>query len=204
MNRELKQVIILLATIGLAGCSEDYSTLDAKQPGRIKQATYANHTKPKSSIEEYVSRVGKKTIIVSNNANAIYRFSVNSSSTPEIEFDLENNTITVSHGLLANLHDEAELAAVLTRSMAKLSHEPEPDRATLNNLFRAGYDPQALIDLQEQYIFAKNSGGDMWLSTIYTIPIDESNIEANKVIVSKMPKGLLRGMDEYQKQLGNL
>lgn len=166
MNSIIKKILILLPLLALTACS-NYGAPD-----------YHNQ----ESVSEYVNRIAKKIIIVSDQSSINYQFSVNDNPIPEISFDQEDNKIIVSSGLLQNLSDEAELAAILSLAMAKYAGLADPDQATINYLYRAGYDPRALIDIQEQGLYAN----------LYATPVTASTIEYNKHRIASLPKGLLR------------
>lgn len=151
-----------------------------------------------SSTDEYVNRIAKRIALVSDQPDSNYQFQVVESPTAGIAFDTETNSILVSSALLAQLQDEAQLAAVLSLGVAKYSQNPEPDRTTINNLYRAGYDPNVLVELQEQYIL---NGGTRysWIGSFYNYPLSPSTITYSKSLTSNMPSGLLRGNEEYSR-----
>ena len=131
----------------------------------------------------------------------MYIFHVTDEANPELLLDKANNSVTLSRGLLHELNDEAELAAILGLSISKLAYYPDIDRSTIKFLTRAGYDPRALVDLQQHYYEASASTQNHWLSTIYKYPPTVEALEQNKAFTSKAPKGLQRGVENYQKQI---
>lgn len=166
MNSIIKKILILLQLFAITACS-NYGPLN-----------YQDH----ESVSEYVNRIAKKIIIVSDQSSINYRFAVNEEQTPSVTFDQEDNQIIVTSGLLESLSDEAELAAILSLAMAKYAGLADPDQATITYLYRAGYDPSALLDIQEQGLYAN----------LYATPITASTIEYNKHRIASLPKGLLR------------
>lgn len=150
-------------------------------------------------IDEYVNRIAKKILIVSDHPEIIYNFKVIPSDTPGLAFDQETNSILVSSNLLQRLQDEAELAAVLSLGVAKYSQNADPDRATVDSLYRAGYDPQALVDLQEQYFLSTPEDKNFWFSNLYPYQLTPEAITYSKSLMSGLPQGLLRGTEEYTK-----
>ena len=74
--------------------------------------------------------------IVSENASNKYQFKVVNFDTPEVEFDTEKRSITITTALLQQLNDEAELAAVLSLAAGKYANSDNLDQMTATNLFR--------------------------------------------------------------------
>lgn len=195
-------LIILSLALTVSACAGSYKSIDPQeQIGRIDQEVFEKHTKPQTPLEEYVSRVGKRMQIVSENASNKYQFKVVNFDTPEVEFDTEKRSITITTALLQQLNDEAELAAVLSLAAGKYANSDNLDQMTATNLFRAGYDPQALIDLQTQYFYATSKNQAHWLATIYPSELTAGTITYNTSFISKMPKGLQRNAEAYKKQL---
>jgi len=194
MKHYILYICLVITTCCFSACTNDHTI--AKR--NIKRA------KINSPLEEYVNRVAKRILIVSHNPSSHYIFSVTQDNTPLIEIDPQSNSIIISHGLLTNLLDEAELAAVLSLAIAKLNHNPDPDRSTLTNLAHAGYDPQALVDLQERYLLADPIHPTTWIVGLDSSTIDAGTVTYNKEMLKKLPHGLMRGTEQYQKQIGNL
>jgi len=202
MNRIGIQILFLIfASINILGCSNDQSLLTHNETMRIDQNLELAYSKPNTAIEEYVARVGKRVLIVSDQPNANYKFLVSDNETPELSLSKEQNSITISHGLLLKLNDEAELAAALTMAMSKMAYYPDLDRNALTALARAGYDPLAMVDLQEQYYNRAEYNPGHWLSVIYSQPPTDTAIATNRAFAGKMSKGLLRGIENYHKHI---
>ena len=167
-------------------------------------------------IEEYMSRVGKRLLIVNDNNkinSSNINFSFNNSDTTLLTIEYyqksiyQYNTITLTKGVLNYLQDEAELAAILAISLETinsndianfdLSAALNADKRIIMHLYKAGYDPSAFVELEEEYLKDKNSQ-DNWLNFLFSpMNITTERINANKKILLKIPKGLLRGKQPY-------
>ena len=131
--------ILIILSLGLtvSACTGSYRPIDPQeQIGRIDQEIFEKHAKPQTPLEEYVSRIGKRMQIVSENASNKYQFKVVNFDTPEVEFDTEKRSITITTALLQQLNDEAELAAVLSLAAGKYANSDNLDQMTATNLFR--------------------------------------------------------------------
>jgi len=202
MNRTwVRLIFIAYCYANILACSNTDPIMTHNETSRIDQNLITDYLSPNSPTEEYITRVGKRVLIVSDQPHSSYKFRVSSTQQPELQLDKVDNSITVSQGLLQALNDEAELAATLTIAMSKMSYYPDLDRNAMISLARAGYDPLAMVDLQEQYYYAAEHNQGHWLKAIYALPPTDTAISVNKAFASKMSKGLLRGADIYQKQI---
>lgn len=202
MNRTgLRLIFIAICCANILACSNTDPIMTHNETSRIDQNLITDYLTPNSPAEEYIARVGKRVLIVSDQPHTHYKFLVSTTTQAEIQLDKTNNSITVSQGLLEILNDEAELAATLTIAMSKMAYYPDLDRNAMITLARAGYDPLAMVDLQEQYYYAAEHNQSHWLKTIYSLPPTDTAISINKAFASKMSKGLLRGSETYQKQI---
>ncbi len=168
-------------------------------------------------IQEYISRIGKRLLIVNNTqsiANLNIVFCLDNSDIPSLAINYEpkskydiNNIITISKGLLHYLQDEAELATILAIALETIRSNDfvnlnfniaiSADNRIIQNLYQAGYDPSAFIELQEEYLKNK-SYQENWLNFLFSpINITNPRIYANKKILLKVPKGLQRGKQLY-------
>lgn len=202
MHRFFFSSILLLGLSAFTVFAYDNQSLEQQAPLAINSEEIAQQPiQVTSALDEYINRIAKKLITVSDQPQINFIFKVISSRTAGLAFDQEDNSILVSSALLAQIIDEAELAAVLSLGLAKYGNLPDPDKITINNLYRAGYDPQALIDLQEQYFLARPEQPMQWLSTLYTWPISNSAISYNKTLLKNMPIGLARDAESYREAI---
>lgn len=196
------QILALITLIALSGCMSNQAALDNyDQTARLDKNLVANYKEANSPREEYVNRVAKRVALVSDRPDTNYNILILDTAEPKIELDHENKTVMISDGVLANLHDEAQLAAALAMGMARLENSSNIDRETATYLSRAGYDPNAMLDLQQQYFYAAQRGQSHWLQSVYSAPPSPGTITANQVMVQKMPKGLMRDTESFKKNI---
>lgn len=187
--------------MSLAGCGNDRSSLETYQKtARVDNGLVDRYSQAQSPTEEYVNRIAKRVVLVSDRPSENYNIRVLDSYNQEFSIDRETHTIAISTGALAQLKDEAELAAVLSIAMSRLEQAPQVDRETMQTLANAGYDPQAMLDLQEQYFYSSNKQQN-WLGEVFPAVPTEDSITANKQLVQEMPKGLLRGSEGYSQKV---
>lgn len=155
------------------------------------------------SLNTYVSRIGKLIEIVSDRPNLNYEFVVTEDQDPQLTMDREKGVISISYGLLKQLSDEAELAATLALAIGRLADYINIDRESAKFMSYAGYDPQALLDIQEQYFFSANLMSEHWLTAIYPTPLSAGTIAANRVMIKKYPEGLQRGAEDYYHEIND-
>lgn len=196
----MQKLFLSVLVVCLYGCGGDRSSLETYQKtARIDNSLTERYHQPYSATEEYVNRVAKRVSMVSDRPTDNFTVNVDNSSSIEYSLDTENHVLNISQGALAQLKDEAELAAVLTIAMARLNNATNLDDETATTLYKAGYDPHALLDLQEQYYHAENRTN--WLSEVFPTPPTATTLEANKTMIDKMPKGLLRGSETYTQHI---
>lgn len=193
----MRLLCLALMALLVSGCFNNHSSLASyQQSSRTNPNLAANYSETNSPAEEYVNRVAKRIMVVSNRPANKYNFVVTNDNVPALNLDVENNTVTISTGALRELKDEAELAAALTMSMERLDNTPNFDKAAVNALFMADYDPHAVLDLQEQYLYGSGRG-EHWMQEIFPTPLTEKQILETKNLVDKMPNGLQRGAENY-------
>ena len=200
----MKNLFLIVVTLLLSACFNDRSSLEThQQTARIDHDTVAQYSPPTSNTEEYINRIGKRVMLVSSRPSINYNFRVLNTEELNLDIDRETHTISISEGLLQQLKDEAELAAVLMLSALRMDYATNVDRDTATFLSRAGYDPRAMLDLQEQYFYSLNRNSDQnhWMQVIYPVAPSAGTITANKAMLENMPKGLTRDMEEYKKQI---
>jgi predicted Zn-dependent protease len=206
MIKLIKIISLTMLACALFGCgapsapTQHNRGLDIDQSGRTNANLVKKHVSYSSKIDEYVNRIAKRIVVVSDQPDSNYVFKVVVSPTAGITYDPETNSILVSSALLAQLRDEAQLAAVLSLTIAKYSQQSDPDRNTLNNLYQAGYDPKALVELQEQYVISEGTQYP-WFGTMYTYPLSPNIVRNNQAVVNTLPSGLLRGDEAYRKAI---
>lgn len=166
----------------------------------IGQVLQQQHT-PRSNLEEYVNRVAKRLLLVSSNPANNYAVLIDDEDKHNLYIDALNHTVTISRWILDELNDEAELAATIALLFGMMDSSVELDREAVNLMYRAGYDPTALVELQEQCFYADIDQQQHWLKDLYPQGLTASKIMANKVIIDKMPSGLMRGINNYQEQI---
>lgn len=198
----MKNVFVIVVTLLLGACFYDRTSLEThEQTARINNDTVAEYTPPASQTEEYISRVGKRVTLVSGRTSANYNFRVLNTEELNLDIDQDTHTISISEGILQQLKDEAELAAVLLLSALRMDHDTNIDRDTATFLSRAGYDPSAMLDLQMQYFYSATKNQNHWMEVIYPIAPSAGTITSNKIMLEGMAKGLARNKEDYKKQI---
>lgn len=198
----MKKLFVITAALMLSACFNNQNSLKThQQTARLDNETVAQYEPSKSETEEYISRVGKRVTLVSNRPTTNYNFRVLNTEEPSLELDRETHTVVISEGLLQRLKDEAELATVLLLSALRLDQNANLDRDTATFLSRAGYDPRAMLDLQEQYFHSSNNKQNHWMQVIYPKAPSAGTIMSNRIMLEKMPKGLARDEEDYKKQI---
>lgn len=210
------------------------------------------------NLTAYVNQVGRRLAAVSDVPNLPYEFVVLNNDTPNA-WAMPGGKLAINRGLLVQLEDEAQLAAVLgheivhaaarhgasakTQQMvvgagallagvaiankkkeygalavgalavganawnAKYSrdHESDSDKYGIKYMSKAGYDPQAAVELQELFVrmFDKQEPG--WLEGLFAShPPSRDRVAANKAEVAKYPKGGARNKEAFQRALSQL
>lgn len=159
-------------------------------------------------IIEYVDRVGKKLLIVSENTNINdlnINFIFKNTDKLILNINSQHNSIIISKGLLEHLQDEAELAAILAFSIVVLEQEyfnniQDVDQQIINYIYKAGYDPMAFVNLQEEYLVNKNNTYN-WLKSVFYHDIDQNTVNINKNCALFLTKGTDRAKERYFTQI---
>lgn len=177
----------------------------------------SNKSTANGAVQEYINRVAKRLLIVTDNPR-LAKLNINlqfkNSSNPTLYIDYpatinhrQAHSIVISKGLLNYLQDEAELAAIIAIALETLASNQiasnnypvatSADRRIINQLYRAGYDPAALIELQEEHL--TNHKQQNWLGFLFDpINITHPRVTTNKAYIRKhIPKGLQRGKQNY-------
>ena len=130
-----KIYFLLLALVIMAGCAvnpvtgrNELALLDVPVADEIKMGQQAygqalqtmGNTYPDKALTAYVDKVGQRVAARSHRPELKYRFSVVNDSSPNA-FALPGGFIAISRGLLINLENEAQLAAVLGHEVAHVT-----------------------------------------------------------------------------------
>lgn len=209
-------------------------------------------------LTAYVNQVGKKLAAVSDVPNLPYEFVVLNNDTPNA-WALPGGKLAINRGLLVQLEDEAQLAAVLgheivhaaarhsasakTQQMvvgagallagaviankkpeygvlavgalavganawnSKYSrdHELDSDKYGIKYMVKAGYDPQAAVELQELFVRMFDKKEPNWLEGLFAShPPSRDRVAANRAEITKYPKGGARNTAAFQRALAQL
>jgi beta-barrel assembly-enhancing protease len=209
-------------------------------------------------LTAYVNLVGKKLAAVSDVPNLPYEFVVLNNDTPNA-WAMPGGKLAINRGLLVQLDDEAQLAAVLgheivhaaarhgasakTQQMvvgagallagvaiankkpeygilavgalavganawnSKYSrdHESESDKYGIKYMVKAGYDPQAAVELQELFVRMFDKQEPSWIEGMFAShPPSRDRVTANRAEIAKYPKGGARNKEAFQRALGQL
>lgn len=198
----MKKLLTICMMLPIMACNNNRSSLEThQQTARIDGQIVASYVPSESSSEEYVSRIGRKILLVSDRPDSNYNFKVMDSSDALLAINATTHSVIISQGALLQLKSEAQLAAALAFGLAKLNNVTNPDKEVAQTLVLAGYDPHAVLELQQQYFYAANHGKYYWLQTLYPNPPTAGTITSDELMLKKMPQGLSQGIEEYQKEL---
>ena len=207
-------------------------------------------------VGAYVREVGQRLAKVSHRPQLPYDFVVLDNGVPNA-WALPGGKIAVNRGLLVELNNEAELAAVLgheivhaaarhgAKSMERgiltqagviglglafedkayrdvvmlssslggalitqkysRSAEFESDRHGIQYMARAGYDPQAAVELQRTFVRLAEGNHSNWLTGMFAShPPSPERVEANRKTVARMEKNGTLGIEAYERVIGPL
>lgn len=201
---KLLMLVILTAELFTA-CSSNINSCAAR----------GNYLQYIEQTSEYINRIGKRLLIVSENAN-INKLNINFifKNTHKLLLDINShhNSVIISKGLLEQLQDEAELSAILALSIVILEREyfnenqeaqEDIDKKIINYIYKAGYDPMAFVDLQEEYLVNENNAYN-WLKSIFSHNvhhINKNTINTNKNFALCLTKGTERAKERYFSQI---
>lgn len=189
----MRIVIVWILMLCLVGCFSNQSSISTyNESTRTNQNL--NYQESQSSADEYINRIAKRLMAVSERTASRYTFKVEQNVSPELVIDNTTNSITISDGLLHNLQDEAQLAALLSLSMARLDNVSDVKKSAINNLYMAGIDPRAVLELEQEYA---NSPSVSWLQTLFGQPPTALELATTSAMIDKLPKGLQRGQESY-------
>lgn len=95
--------------------------------------------------------------------------------------------------------------AMLLNFRFSREHELEADRYGMDYMVRAGYDPQAAVELQETFVRLSGDKTPNWLEGMFaTHPPSQERVDANRAKAAGMPARLFRGEDVYRQKLAFL
>lgn len=242
-----KQLSLIPESQELAMGAEQYIPTQQTQGGRF-------YVDPELTL--YVRDVGEKLARVSDRPDLPYDFVVLNNSVPNA-WALPGGKIAVNRGLLTELDDEAQLAAVLGHEIvhaaarhsvqrmqqAKLislgvaglgialsdnewaglvmggaalgaqlalaqysqGDELESDHYGITYMKRAGYDPQAAVELQEMFVKLSEGRDSNFIQGLFaTHPPSTKRVHENQQMVNKLGAGGYRGQDVYQRKIAKL
>lgn len=209
-------------------------------------------------LTAYVNQVGRRLAAVSDMPNLPYEFVVLNNDVPNA-WAMPGGKLAINRGLIVQLEDEAQLAAVLGHEIvhaaarhgasaksqqmvvgagallagvaiankkpeygalavgaltvgatawnAKYSrdHETQSDIYGIKYMQKAGYDPQAAVELQELFVRMMEKQEPSWIEGLFAShPPSRDRVEVNRAEVAKYPKGGARNKDAFQRALQQL
>jgi predicted Zn-dependent protease len=84
-------------------------------------------------------------------------------------------------------------------------HELEADHYGIDYMVRAGYDPQAAVELQETFVRLSGNKSPNWLAGLFaTHPPSQERVEANRARAVGMPGKRFRGEEIYRQKIAGL
>lgn len=100
----------------------------------------------------------------------------------------------------------AALGTQLTMAQYSQSHELESDHYGMRYMVKAGYDPQAAVELQQIFLKLSEGSNPGWVDGLLAShPPSEDRVEENKASVKELGNpGGYRGRDVYDKKLAYL
>ncbi|HCJ83110.1 MAG: hypothetical protein A3G30_04010 [Chlamydiae bacterium RIFCSPLOWO2_12_FULL_49_12] len=80
------------------------------------------------------------------------------------------------------------------------THELEADRLGIDTMEQAGYDPEAAVALQKDFLRLYKEKREGWLAGLFaTHPPSEERVEANRLTSSRYSKGGAKGFSSYDR-----
>ena len=211
------------------------------------------------NLTAYVSQVGRKlAATVTDGPKLPYEFVVLNNDVPNA-WAMPGGKLAINRGLLIQLEDEAQLAAVMGHEIvhaaarhgasaksqqmvvgagallagvaiankkpeygalavgaltvgatawnAKYSrdHETQSDVFGIKYMQKAGYDPQAAVELQELFVRMAEKQEPSWIEGLFAShPPSRDRVAANRAEVAKYPKGGVRNKDAFQRAIAQL
>ncbi|GLS28266.1 M48 family metalloprotease [Marinibactrum halimedae] len=267
LNLQLPAILALAALTG--GCATNpvtgesqFSLISASQEVAIGRKNYLPSQQSQGGryvvdpdLNTYINSVGQKLAKVSDRPKLPYEFVVLNNDVPNA-WALPGGKIAINRGLLIQLQDEAQLAAVLGHEIVHAAarhgatqqtqsillgigttaasaigsaygygglaqqgsalgaaamqaqygqgQELESDEYGMSYMARAGYEPQAAVELQQ--LFVKLSAGRQQdrLSTFFAShPPSQKRVEENRKHAAKLAKGV-RNKAQFQRAIARI
>jgi len=99
----------------------------------------------------------------------------------------------------------AQGGAMLVNFRFSREHELEADHYGMDYMVRAGYDPQAAVELQETFVRLSGGKETNWLTgMLATHPPSQERVDANRKKAATLPAKLFRGEEAYRQKLAFL
>lgn len=99
----------------------------------------------------------------------------------------------------------AAVGAQLALAQYGQGDELESDHYGMRYMVKAGYDPQAAVELQQLFVeMSKGQTQDYFSSLFATHPPSQQRVERNQELVRELGTGGYRGRDIYQKRIAKL
>lgn len=84
-------------------------------------------------------------------------------------------------------------------------HELEADRYGIDYMVRAGYDPQAAVELQQTFVRLSGDKSPNWLEGLFaTHPPSQERVDANRALAAAKPGKGFRGEEIYRQKVAAL
>jgi len=138
-------------------------------------------------LSEYVAKIGKKLAAVSDRPQLPYEFSVLDNTIPNA-WALPGGKISINIGLLVNLQNEAELAAVLAHEIVHSAARHGAQAMQRAAFMQAGMQGLSTAVEGQAYEGAVMQGADLGLGLITTKYSRSAELEADKYGIKYMEK----------------
>ena len=97
------------------------------------------------------------------------------------------------------------VGATAWNSKYSRDHETQADIHGIKYMVKAGYDPQAAVELQELFVKMKDNKEPGWIEGFFAShPASQDRVAANKAEAAKYPKGGTRNKEAFQRALSQL
>jgi len=97
------------------------------------------------------------------------------------------------------------VGATAWQSKYSRDHESEADRYGIGYMAKAGYDPQAAVELQELFVRMFNKQDTNWIEGFFAShPASKDRVEANRATIKAYPAGGARNKTAYQQAISQL
>lgn len=97
------------------------------------------------------------------------------------------------------------VGATAWNSKYSRDHETQSDIYGIKYMVKAGYDPQAAVELQELFVRMFDKGDSNWLEGLFAShPPSADRVMVNRAEVAKYPKGGARNREAFQRALAQV